>query len=76
MDTDPAAEEESASHCLWVDKFTPRRYMELLSDDVRCWGKRGAWHGRGQQLCSSSLVPWGQELPLEALSVLGAVLSP
>ncbi|XP_032930366.1 chromosome transmission fidelity protein 18 homolog isoform X2 [Catharus ustulatus] len=32
-DTEPAAEEESASHCLWVDKFTPRRYMELLSDD-------------------------------------------
>ncbi|XP_066186495.1 chromosome transmission fidelity protein 18 homolog [Sylvia atricapilla] len=38
MDTDPAAEEKSASHCLWVDKFTPRRYMELLSDDYtnRC----------------------------------------
>ncbi|NXE44295.1 CTF18 protein, partial [Ptilorrhoa leucosticta] len=38
MDTDPAAEEESSSHCLWVDKFTPRRYMELLSDDYtnRC----------------------------------------
>ncbi|NWV11882.1 CTF18 protein, partial [Ptilonorhynchus violaceus] len=38
MDTDPADEEESASHCLWVDKFTPRRYMELLSDDYtnRC----------------------------------------
>ncbi|XP_068886139.1 chromosome transmission fidelity protein 18 homolog [Aphelocoma coerulescens] len=38
MDTDPAAEEESASHCLWVDKFMPRRYMELLSDDYtnRC----------------------------------------
>ncbi|NWY67455.1 CTF18 protein, partial [Erithacus rubecula] len=38
MDTDAAAEEESASHCLWVDKFTPRRYMELLSDDYtnRC----------------------------------------
>ncbi|XP_027606962.2 chromosome transmission fidelity protein 18 homolog [Pipra filicauda] len=35
-DMDP--EEESASHCLWVDKFTPRRYMELLSDDYtnRC----------------------------------------
>ncbi|NXX20085.1 CTF18 protein, partial [Podargus strigoides] len=31
-------EEESALHCLWVDKFTPRRYMELLSDDYtnRC----------------------------------------
>lgn len=41
MDTDPAAEEESASHCLWVDKFMPRRYMELLSDDVRCWDKWG-----------------------------------
>ncbi|NWH96574.1 CTF18 protein, partial [Tichodroma muraria] len=38
MDTAPAAEEESASHCLWVDEFTPRRYMELLSDDYtnRC----------------------------------------
>ncbi|NXO99154.1 CTF18 protein, partial [Certhia brachydactyla] len=38
MDTAPAAEEESASHCLWVDKFSPRRYMELLSDDYtnRC----------------------------------------
>ncbi|NXT68907.1 CTF18 protein, partial [Chaetops frenatus] len=37
-DTAPAAEEEPASHCLWVDKFTPRRYMELLSDDYtnRC----------------------------------------
>ncbi|KAM6250098.1 chromosome transmission fidelity protein 18 homolog [Porphyrio hochstetteri] len=34
----PAAEEESAPHCLWVDKFTPRRYVELLSDDYtnRC----------------------------------------
>ncbi|XP_068279462.1 chromosome transmission fidelity protein 18 homolog [Nyctibius grandis] len=33
-----ANEEESALHCLWVDKFTPRRYMELLSDDYtnRC----------------------------------------
>ncbi|NWW87856.1 CTF18 protein, partial [Rhynochetos jubatus] len=32
------ADEESALHCLWVDKFTPRRYMELLSDDYtnRC----------------------------------------
>lgn len=29
-----ADKEESALHCLWVDKFTPRRYMELLSDDV------------------------------------------
>ncbi|NXM78068.1 CTF18 protein, partial [Serilophus lunatus] len=37
-DKDPGAEEEPASHCLWVDKFTPRRYMELLSDDYtnRC----------------------------------------
>nr|XP_047916907.1 chromosome transmission fidelity protein 18 homolog [Anser cygnoides] len=33
-----ADKEESALHCLWVDKFTPRRYMELLSDDYtnRC----------------------------------------
>ncbi|XP_061849220.1 chromosome transmission fidelity protein 18 homolog [Colius striatus] len=33
-----APEEESAQHCLWVDKFTPRRYVELLSDDYtnRC----------------------------------------
>uniref|UniRef100_A0A8C5TU08 Chromosome transmission fidelity factor 18 n=1 Tax=Malurus cyaneus samueli TaxID=2593467 RepID=A0A8C5TU08_9PASS len=38
MDMDPAAQEESTSHCLWVDKFMPRRYMELLSDDYtnRC----------------------------------------
>ncbi|XP_064582324.1 chromosome transmission fidelity protein 18 homolog isoform X1 [Zonotrichia leucophrys gambelii] len=38
MDTAPAAQEEPASHCLWVDKFTPQRYMELLSDDYtnRC----------------------------------------
>ncbi|NWI51279.1 CTF18 protein, partial [Calyptomena viridis] len=37
-DTGLGAEEESASHCLWVDKFTPRRYIELLSDDYtnRC----------------------------------------
>uniref|UniRef100_A0A8C7A2C8 Chromosome transmission fidelity protein 18 homolog n=1 Tax=Nothoprocta perdicaria TaxID=30464 RepID=A0A8C7A2C8_NOTPE len=34
----PGTEEESASHCLWVDRFTPRRYTELLSDDYtnRC----------------------------------------
>ncbi|NXB74857.1 CTF18 protein, partial [Donacobius atricapilla] len=34
----PAAQEDSAPHCLWVDKFAPRRYMELLSDDYtnRC----------------------------------------
>ncbi|NWU98567.1 CTF18 protein, partial [Upupa epops] len=33
-----AGEEDSGQHCLWVDKFTPRRYMELLSDDYtnRC----------------------------------------
>ncbi|NXH09579.1 CTF18 protein, partial [Bucco capensis] len=33
-----ADEESSALHCLWVDRFTPRRYMELLSDDYtnRC----------------------------------------
>ncbi|OPJ87436.1 chromosome transmission fidelity 18-like protein [Patagioenas fasciata monilis] len=37
-DMEPADEEESELHCLWVDKFTPRRYMELLSDDYtnRC----------------------------------------
>ncbi|XP_075021590.1 chromosome transmission fidelity protein 18 homolog isoform X2 [Calonectris borealis] len=37
-EVEPADEEESALHFLWVDKFTPRRYMELLSDDYtnRC----------------------------------------
>ncbi|NXS76068.1 CTF18 protein, partial [Pandion haliaetus] len=38
-EAEPAEEEEDcALHCLWVDKFTPRRYMELLSDDYtnRC----------------------------------------
>ncbi|NXG66465.1 CTF18 protein, partial [Hemiprocne comata] len=37
-EAEPADEEEPALHCLWVDKFTPRRYMELLSDDYtnRC----------------------------------------
>ncbi|NWR68162.1 CTF18 protein, partial [Bucorvus abyssinicus] len=37
-EAEPADEEESELHCLWVDKFTPRRYMELLSDDYtnRC----------------------------------------
>ncbi|NXF66923.1 CTF18 protein, partial [Ciccaba nigrolineata] len=37
-ESEPADEEESALHCLWVDKFMPRRYMELLSDDYtnRC----------------------------------------
>ncbi|NXN55843.1 CTF18 protein, partial [Rynchops niger] len=37
-EAEPADEEDSAPHCLWVDKFTPRRYMELLSDDYtnRC----------------------------------------
>lgn len=35
-EVEPADEEEPALHCLWVDKFTPRRYIELLSDDVRC----------------------------------------
>lgn len=34
-------EEEPTPHCLWVDKFAPRRYIELLSDDVSCWGQRG-----------------------------------
>ncbi|XP_024068213.2 chromosome transmission fidelity protein 18 homolog isoform X2 [Terrapene carolina triunguis] len=31
-------EDESALHCLWVDRFTPRHYTELLSDDYtnRC----------------------------------------
>ncbi|XP_015732166.1 chromosome transmission fidelity protein 18 homolog isoform X2 [Coturnix japonica] len=31
-------EEEPTLHCLWVDKFAPRRYIELLSDDYtnRC----------------------------------------
>lgn len=36
VEVEPADEEDSALHCLWVDRFTPRRYMELLSDDVRC----------------------------------------
>ncbi|XP_030341158.1 chromosome transmission fidelity protein 18 homolog isoform X2 [Strigops habroptila] len=38
VEAEPADEEDSALHCLWVDKFTPRRYMELLSDDYtnRC----------------------------------------
>ncbi|NWR41163.1 CTF18 protein, partial [Regulus satrapa] len=37
-DTAPAAQQESASHCLWVDKFMPRSYIDLLSDDYtnRC----------------------------------------
>ncbi|XP_074742288.1 chromosome transmission fidelity protein 18 homolog isoform X2 [Strix uralensis] len=37
-ESEPTDEEESALHCLWVDKFMPRRYMELLSDDYtnRC----------------------------------------
>ncbi|XP_074867102.1 chromosome transmission fidelity protein 18 homolog isoform X2 [Carettochelys insculpta] len=38
-ETDGADEEdESAMHCLWVDRFTPRHYTELLSDDYtnRC----------------------------------------
>lgn len=34
-------EEEPTPHCLWVDKFAPRRYIELLSDDVSCQGQRG-----------------------------------
>ncbi|XP_030068799.1 chromosome transmission fidelity protein 18 homolog [Microcaecilia unicolor] len=31
-------DDESASHCLWVDHFTPKHYTELLSDDYtnRC----------------------------------------
>ncbi|XP_053327778.1 chromosome transmission fidelity protein 18 homolog [Spea bombifrons] len=31
-------EEGASSHCLWVDRFTPRHYTELLSDDFtnRC----------------------------------------
>ncbi|XP_010211448.1 PREDICTED: chromosome transmission fidelity protein 18 homolog [Tinamus guttatus] len=34
----PEDEQEASSHCLWVDRFTPRRYTELLSDDYtnRC----------------------------------------
>lgn len=81
MDTAPAAEEDPASHCLWVDRFTPRRYMELLSDDVRCWDKgqlgwRGAQHlflnalGSGIPFGSTS---WGLCL---CWLCLGAVLTP
>ncbi|XP_061329359.1 chromosome transmission fidelity protein 18 homolog isoform X1 [Pezoporus flaviventris] len=38
VEAEPADEEDSALHCLWVDRFTPRRYIELLSDDYtnRC----------------------------------------
>ncbi|NWH61823.1 CTF18 protein, partial [Geococcyx californianus] len=37
-EAEPEDDDESGLHCLWVDKFTPRRYMELLSDDYtnRC----------------------------------------
>ncbi|KAH0631758.1 hypothetical protein JD844_019524 [Phrynosoma platyrhinos] len=28
-------EDGSSQHSLWVDRFTPRHYLELLSDDVR-----------------------------------------
>ncbi|XP_015673740.1 chromosome transmission fidelity protein 18 homolog [Protobothrops mucrosquamatus] len=36
--SDRSEAEASAQHSLWVDQFTPRRYMELLSDDYtnRC----------------------------------------
>ncbi|XP_066496584.1 chromosome transmission fidelity protein 18 homolog [Tiliqua scincoides] len=35
---DGAAEDQLAHHSLWVDRFTPRHYIELLSDDYtnRC----------------------------------------
>ncbi|RLV89598.1 hypothetical protein DV515_00014812 [Chloebia gouldiae] len=55
VDTAPAAQEESASHCLWVDKFSPQRYMELLSDDVRCWDKGGLGMGEYTNRC---LLKW------------------
>ncbi|NXE71143.1 CTF18 protein, partial [Calcarius ornatus] len=76
MDTAPAAQEEPASHCLWVDKFTPQRYMELLSDDVSCWDRGGLGVGGvmlwDQELPDLNLwdsgMLWDQELPLEALA--------
>ncbi|XP_062956021.1 chromosome transmission fidelity protein 18 homolog [Cynocephalus volans] len=35
---EPADHQDSSQHCLWVDKFMPHRYTELLSDDFtnRC----------------------------------------
>lgn len=31
---EPVDSQAASQHCLWVDTFAPRRYTELLSDDV------------------------------------------
>lgn len=34
---EPANCQDDSQHFLWVDKFAPQHYTELLSDDVRPW---------------------------------------
>ncbi|XP_063171230.1 chromosome transmission fidelity protein 18 homolog isoform X2 [Candoia aspera] len=63
--------EASALHSLWVDQFTPRRYVELLSDDYtnRCllkWLK--LWDvlvfGK-EEPCRKALLPSGTHPPFK-----------
>lgn len=35
LEEEPAKSQDDSQHCLWVDKFAPQHYTELLSDDVR-----------------------------------------
>ncbi|ELK10850.1 chromosome transmission fidelity protein 18 homolog isoform X1 [Pteropus alecto] len=38
LEEEPAKSQDDSQHCLWVDKFAPQHYTELLSDDFtnRC----------------------------------------
>lgn len=52
-----AEEDEPGLHSLWVDRFTPRHYVELLSDDVRVTVRR---------FCLSSCFSQALKFPLSA----------
>lgn len=56
LEEEPAKSQDDSQHCLWVDKFAPQHYTELLSDDFtnRCLLK---W------LKLWDLVVFGQERP-------------
>ncbi len=36
-DGDGGDDDDRAGKILWVDKYSPRHFTELLSDDVRTW---------------------------------------
>lgn len=43
-----------SEHSLWVDKYSPRHFTELLSDDVRVW----SFCGESDCDCCESLMFW------------------